>query len=182
MKKYPSQEYLKSILDYNPETGIFTWKPRKLEMFKTERAFKTWNSRFSGVKAGSVHYPCGVDSVSYIVIRIKNKSLKAHRLAFLYMDGSIPCEIDHDDGCGTNNKWLNINPSNRVHNSRNLGISRRNKSGTTGVTWDKKLNKWHAKIINKHIGYFADIEDAKRARKSAEVLMGFNKNHGEKRR
>jgi hypothetical protein len=48
-----------------------------------------------------------------------------------------------------------------------------NKSGTMGVSWHKRMNKWHVRItINhreKHIGYFENIEDAIEARKQAET-------------
>ena len=49
---------------------------------------------------------------------------------------------------------------------------RNNKSGVTGVAWDKRVGKWSANIIfrKKHIflGYFADFNAAVAARKAAE--------------
>ena len=46
-KQELTQELLKTLLDYNPDTGVFTWKERPLSMFKTEMAGKTWNKRFA---------------------------------------------------------------------------------------------------------------------------------------
>ena len=48
-----------------------------------------------------------------------------------------------------------------------------NKSGVSGVHWNKSANKWRAaiKYKNKHInlGYFEKLEDAGKARKDAEM-------------
>jgi hypothetical protein len=44
-----------------------------------------------------------------------------------------------------------------------------NTSGVIGVAWNIKVNKWRVKIKSKHIGYFDDLEDAREARKAAEV-------------
>lgn len=178
--KYPSQEYLKECLNYDPESGIFTWKNRPTNHFKTHRSFKTWNSRFSGKQAGNVHIASD-NGLKYITIRLCGTLYKAHRLAFLYMDGVIPVEVDHDDGDGINNKWSNLNGSDRVKNCRNFGMSRANSSGVTGVSWNSRIGKWHAKICNKHVGYFDDISKAKEARDRAAISFGFNKGHGKVR-
>ena len=53
-----------------------------------------------------------------------------------------------------------------------------NSSGTVGVSWDKKTNKWHARIgINGkriELGKFDNLDDAVRIRKEAEIKY-FNK-------
>jgi len=53
-----------------------------------------------------------------------------------------------------------------------------NKSGVTGVRYNKSNNKWTAEImINKKaffLGYFADKEDAINARKKAQKELNFN--------
>lgn len=55
----------------------------------------------------------------------------------------------------------------------NSRIRNNNKSGTTGVCWDKKANKWISQISKnrKHffLGYHINIEDAIKARKEAEI-------------
>lgn len=49
-----------------------------------------------------------------------------------------------------------------------------NKSGITGVMWNKQKNSWQAEIHfqrkRKHLGFFANIEEASRARKDGEKL------------
>lgn len=51
-------------------------------------------------------------------------------------------------------------------------LSKRNKTGVKGVRWDKERLKWAASIYFKgkcyQLGRFDDIEDAIKARKSAE--------------
>ena len=59
-----------------------------------------------------------------------------------------------------------------------------NTSGVTGVCFSKKGNKWFARIRldgkSKHLGSFADKQDAIEARKDAEIKYGFHPNHGAK--
>ena len=51
-----------------------------------------------------------------------------------------------------------------------------------GVTWCKKMERWKStiKIDGKsiHLGYHLNFGNAVDARKNAEVLYGFHKNHG----
>jgi hypothetical protein len=55
----------------------------------------------------------------------------------------------------------------------NKGIYKNNTSGTPGVVWDKRTDKWvaHIRKENKRItlGYFDNIEDAIKLRKEAEL-------------
>ena len=47
----------------------------------------------------------------------------------------------------------------------------KNESGQSGVVFDKKLGKWHARIKSDreiHLGFFSSLEDAITARKEAE--------------
>ena len=54
----------------------------------------------------------------------------------------------------------------------NTRLKSNNTSGVTGVNWDKRYNKWEARIKKDykqiHLGYFNDFEDAVKARKDAE--------------
>ncbi len=63
-----------------------------------------------------------------------------------------------------------------------MSKSKKNTSGVTGVTWDKSNNRWIAQIVidgrHKKLGRFTDFSKAVDARKNAEVLYGFHKNHG----
>ena len=87
-----TQERLKELLHYDPETGVFTWK-----VDKGTRAR-------AGQEAGCLNGVSG-----YIDISIDKKLEKAHRLSFLYMDGSMPPEhTDHINGIRNDNRPQNL--------------------------------------------------------------------------
>lgn len=163
-----SQKTLKKDLHYDPATGIFTRS-------KSKRGI---NSR-KGDIAGSIN-GCG-----YIDIGIKGKTYRAHRLAFLYMEGEFPLmEVDHTNHIRTDNSWKNLRKVSSADNAHNRSKSERNTSGVTGVSWYVRDNKWKSCITVSgqriHLGYFVEFHEAVNARKNAEVLYGFHKNHGEK--
>lgn len=172
-----TQAHLKECLSYDPDAGIFTWLNRPESHFKTRRAFNTWNSRFSGKITGykKKEFP-------YLVIRIGGINYKAHRLAFLFMTGSMPPSVDHINGIRFDNRWINLREASTSENQKNASMRSDNKSGVTGVQWYKKLSKWVARITSDgekiHLGYFDDIKDAIKARKQAERKYGFHANHG----
>jgi hypothetical protein len=134
--------YLKGVLDYDPETGIFTWRERRLEMFDNSkksaaRACSSWNRRFAGRFAGTP------DKDGYIVIVVQYRQYKAHRLAWFYMKGEWPAdEIDHWDLDVANNKWLNLREATGSQNHANL--SSIGSTGFKGVT--AKGKKFYVRI------------------------------------
>ena len=130
------QNYLKSILIYNPETGIFTWRHR-------HDADKRWNTRYANKIAGST------DSNGYIQIHINKKLFMAHRLAFLYMTGEHPREfIDHINGIRNDNRWENLRNASHSENQQNQRAAQKdNKSSMLlGVSYMKSHKKWRAEI------------------------------------
>ena len=64
----------------------------------------------------------------------------------------------------------------------NQSLSIKNKSGHSGVMWNKAVSKWIAQIKAKdkniYLGSFDKKDDAIHARKVAENKYGFHKNHG----
>jgi len=171
-----NQTYLKNILSYNPNTGDFTWLINK----------NSYGGKVKiGKKAGTLLTTGknkGWNQKSYWYIGINRQRYLAHRLAWFYMKGAWPKEIDHIDHNGLNNKWFNLREVTHKENSKNTTLNRNNKSGYTGVTWYKAYNKWTAQImVNgkcKGLGYFIDINDAITARKNGEIKYKFHKNHG----
>lgn len=185
-----TKKILKELLHYDPMTGIFTWKERSIKYFShcknPEGHHKTWNTRYSRSAAGSEHKE---RNVSYNIICIslngKQKRFRAHRLAFLYMTGKLPkIQIDHEDGNGMNNRWINLRDVTHQENNKNQSINSNNKSGFTGVCWDKSRGKWSVKIsINNktvHGGRFVNKEDAIQKRIELNIEYGFHENHGRK--
>lgn len=108
-----TQQYLKTILNYEPETGIFTWLPRHRDHFGCDGSFRSWNSRFAGVRAGGVRSDEGT---RHITIRAKDGAVKcsARRLAFLWMTGSLPSHAAGNfNGERDDNRWSNLMSSGR---------------------------------------------------------------------
>ena len=157
-KPLPSQEKLKELFNYNPETGIFTWKVNIGRKIK------------SGQIAGS--------DKRYNVIKIDRSEYGSHRLAWMYMTGEDPgdLEVDHKDTDRLNNKWSNLRLATSAQNSHNTTKSVQSKTGCVGV--DKKGNKYRARIrVNNtriHLGYFQTLEEASDAYKKASQEL-----HGE---
>jgi hypothetical protein len=164
-----TQDQLKEVLHYCPETGMFTWL--------------VGGGARKGAEAGCVHIQSGKP---YRQVGVNNRAYSAHRLAFLYMTGEFPeDQVDHIDGNGLNNIWTNLRPVTCGENQKNRRKYARNTSGTTGVYWNVKCNKWVSQIVvegkHKYLGLFDNKEDAIAARKAAEVLYGFHENHGTER-
>lgn len=123
-----TQARLKELLEYDPQTGIFTRKVR------------TTNTLQVGDKAGS---PGGN---GYILISVDGVKYIASRLAFLWMTGAFPKEkAEHKDGNPLNNKWVNLRNATQQQNMQNRAISSNNKSRLKGVI-SHRPGRWHAQI------------------------------------
>jgi len=161
-----TQKRLKELLNYDPDTGVFTW-------------LVGCGGVNIGSKAGSLY------SYGYIVIKINRFGYRAHRLAWLYMTGEWPeDQIDHIDHDRANNRIINLREATHTINGRNTNIAKNNTSGIMGVNWHRWQRKWRAYIsINAkpiHLGTFTDFFEACCARKSAENKYGYHPNHGNK--
>ena len=155
---------LKRILDYNKDTGVFTWKVAINNRIKKDGSAGT---------LGKMGYKC---------ISIYCKRYLAHRLAWFYITGEWPKgHMDHENHVRDDNRFCNLRVVTRTENNRNMLKSKRNTSGITGVNWDKNISRWRARIhVNKNIelGMYNCLLDAACARKSAENRYGYHKNHG----
>lgn len=181
-------ETLRELLDYDPFTGLFTWKWRSTKWFKhgegrytAERNAKIWNSRYAGTEALTATDERGRKSG-----RILDQNVIAHRVAFAIHHGYYPPkQTDHMDGDPGNNRWHNLKAATPTENGRNTILHKNNTSGHVGVYWYKPNQKWTATLrVGKqrlYLGLFDDIADAVTARKIAEVQYGFSARHGSKR-
>ena len=131
-------EYLKSVLDYNPETGEFHWKVKVNQKTKI------------GQKAGYIEKTTG-----YVRIVVKRHRYRAHRLAWFYMTGKWPKDkIDHEDRNRSNNTFTNLRECNDIQNHGNYSKRKNNISGYKGVHFDKKMQMYRSCIKKIHLGYF----------------------------
>ena len=113
-----TQTRLKEVLDYNPETGIFTRKVKQ-----------------SGVKQGQVSG--SLTREGYMVTSIDTKTYKCHRLAWLYITGMWPIgQIDHINGNRSANYFNNLRDVSKQKNIENQRKAQRsNKSTSVLGTW-----------------------------------------------
>ena len=155
-----TQERLKEVLDYNSETGIFTW-------------IEAGSGRNVGDIAGCL------DNSAYVVIRINGKNHYAHRLAILYTDGYLPeTTVDHIDRVRWHNWRLNLREASRQCQTRNSGMNKRNTSGIKGVSLNQQRGKkWKVGMrvdnSHRHLGYYDSLLEAAYARYAAEQCLGY---------
>ncbi len=147
-----TQEILKSIVEYDSETGMFRWK---------KRLQKRKNDWFSGY----------LQTDGYMQLRILNKMYMSHRLAWLYIHGKFPENIiDHINKNKSDNRIVNLREATHSQNQQNTDKKSNNKSGYKGVAYEKIAKKWRAQISIKgkriHIGYFNTPEEASIAYKN----------------
>ena|SRR6478752_2440739 len=160
-----TQARLKELLNYDPESGIFTWiSPPKTAI------------RFLGKKAGAVTRK---GTGKYVHISVDAVQYKAHRLAFLYMEGSFPDgHIDHIDGNGLNNRFVNLRLCTREQNRHNSPPMARNTTGHKNVTQRKPTWGFNVTIKIKgktmNFGTYKTIEEAVEKAKQARIDL-----HGE---
>ena len=154
----PPLEELKEFLDYNSDTGIFTW------IKKPNRRIKV------GQEAGAMHHK------GYIMISFKGTHYLAHRLAYYMYHGVDPLEnlVDHKYGDQSNNKIKDLRLATKSQNGTNrVNLPSNNTSGVIGVSWDKNRKKWRVQIkvnkVHKYLGCFTNKEEAIKVRKEAEI-------------
>lgn len=125
-----------------------------------------------------------VNAKGYLQVTVDFKGYYVHRIIYEMRHGKIPdgMQVDHIDHNKTNNADENHRLVTCRQNQMNRPMQKNNTSGSTGVTFDKRRGKWQARIningVNKHLGYFTDIEEAIKSRRDAEEIFGFHKNHG----
>lgn len=170
-KPLPPVGYLRQRLRYEPETGKLYWRP-------CPGRNASWNAQHADREAFvNVHcqgYRAGrLDYVAYF----------AHRVIWAMCYGEDPeGQIDHVDHDRMNNRLENLRVVSHQENHRNTSRKRNNTSGQNGVSWFAATSRWSAYIMvdgrKKHLGYFADKQDAIAARRAAEARYGFHANHG----
>jgi len=141
-------EQVREFLDYDPDTGGFSWRRAR-----------------SNVKQGSV---AGCTALhGYTVIRLLGKLHLAHRLAWLHHYGEEPPPlIDHINEDKSDNRIANLRKANKALNAQNKRSAQRNNksSGLLGVAFLPHVSKFTAYINangkRKYLGLFEEKEDA----------------------
>lgn len=165
-----TQDYLKKILYYNHETGVFTRVGCLAPVDKLGEVVGHKNNQ------------------GYIIVKIHRIAYKSHRLAFLFMNGSFPddgIEVDHINHDRSDNRWVNLRTVTKSINSRNKKLSVRNQYPVPGIT-KRESGKYRVTIgatimgnkRNLNIGTFDTLNEAIAARREMEVKLGYHENHG----
>lgn len=163
-----TQQALREVLTYSPDTGTFC------RTLLRDR----WGNESPTLR--TVGTP---RSDGYLEVSLAGRTYKNHRLVFLYMTGVWPeGEVDHINGDRTDNRWDNLRVIDKASNMRNRGLNHNNKSGASGVTWFQQTSQWRARIningVRFSLGLFDTIGEASAARRGAESLLGYHRNHG----
>ena len=132
---------LREILDYDPDTGVFT------------RRVTTSNRAKIGDMAGFIK------SNGYRYICIDGKTYREHRLVWLFITGAWPdAEIDHINLEKADNRFANLRAATRSENLANTRVRNGNTSRLKGISWHKRDKKWRARIAapgkQKYLGNF----------------------------
>jgi len=140
-------EFVRSILDYDPQTGTLTWK--------VNHAARARKSQVAGKTSVRGYVSVGINGHVYL----------AHRLAWLIMTGEWPNHsVDHKFGQTVDNNWNTLRPANQSENGANSKLRRDSSSGFKGVSWSKSKRRWRAHVTKNykhhHLGYFDTPEEA----------------------
>ena len=144
-------DFVRHWLDYEPETGVLTWRQRPAAHVA------------SGSRAGYIK------TNGYRGIKICGRLLFAHRIAWLHFYGDWPAsQIDHINRRRDDNRISNLR---EVTSRENHANRSNNATGVPGVRWSKAHRKYQARIWVKtrdiHLGYFDDLQLAADVRQKA---------------
>lgn len=135
--------YLRSILHYDLETGI--WSRKTVQHAKG----------VIGERAGCVNKS---DGRRYI--KVKSQRYSESRLAWFYVNGTWPKkDVEHRDGNKINNKWENFRLASRTQNQGNAK-PRVALKGVTRVRTGKYTAQIQKAMCKMHLGTFDTPEEA----------------------
>lgn len=158
-----TQELLKEILEYNPDTGHLTWLSNKY-------ARKVW----VGGRAGSLR------KNGYREIKLFKKTYKEHRLIWFMVYGYWPKVVDHINHVRDDNRLSNLREVTHAENMRNLSNNSNTITGEQGIHY--RNHKYYAviKLNGKKVFQksFDTFEEAFEERSAKLKELGFHKNHG----
>lgn len=146
--KLPPVERLRSLLSYDPESGLLTW--RKNRNWKTT----------AGSVAGRIR-----KSDRYLIVKVDCVAYLAHRICWAIHNGKEPfARIDHRDLDRSNNRIENLRLATISQNCANSPKNRFSKSPYKCVIWNVRDNCWRARMTidgkRKQIGSFQTAEAA----------------------
>lgn len=174
-------EKAKKAFSYDPESGVIT----RIGFIREDCANDLSHAKLTKIWCGK---PTGYNkafphNMRYQIITYCSRHYRAHHLAVLLMTGSWPENIvDHIDGDGLNNRWMNLRKATQADNTRNRRKTIPTKSGIMGVYWSKKNSKWYVKMtvngVQSQLYYGDSLDEAVRIRNETAKRLGYHENHG----
>lgn len=159
-----TQQRLRELVDYNPETGDFRWRGNTSRYPAVSRKRE---GKIATVTNGHGH--------SYLYI--DGEKFAAARLAWLYMTGQWPeHQIDHANQRRWDDRWENLRQATVAENCQNRTRQTSNTSGCRGV-W-KQNGKWLVRVTVRgqthYLGSYDTFEEAVIVRNDGALRL-----HGE---
>lgn len=174
---------LRRLVDYDPETGVLTFREAWPEMFGEsasrgrEYRKNIWNALFAGKPAFASPHGTG-----YLAGSLLGRTYKAHRVAWAIFHGEAPAgEVDHINGDRADNRISNLRAVTKSENQRNAKRRADNTSGKTGVSWCARDSAWVVQVQangKRHRRNFKCRDDAIAYRAEMERGLGFSPRHG----
>lgn len=159
-----SQAMLRSIFNYDPDTGRLTYA-----------------RNFPGRKAGETATYDGGEGYLNVYL---GRNHRAHRVIWMLVTGDDPECIDHINHDRSDNRLCNLRNTTMRENFRNVTASRSNKLGVPGVRRVTGRNNYRAEVMidgkTLHLGVFDDPAEAGQAYRNAIERLGFHKNHAKR--
>ena len=149
-----TRELLFTLFNYDPETGLFIRRVHR--------------------GRGHIGHNAGTIVDGYIRIIINEERCLAHRLAWMYVYGEWPPgEIDHINRVRSDNRIANLRVCNRLQNCNNKNLNSNNKSGASGVYFERESGKWCSQVRHQgkqiRIGRYDSKDDAIKARRDFAI-------------
>lgn len=176
-----TQEYIREATIYNEEEGMLYWRTdRPLSHFSCKRLHTCYMNRFAGNRCGNwnARTDSKKEGFGYYVMRINVKTMKTHRMIFLYHHGYLPNVVDHEDTNTRNCHISNLRDAGDNGNDFNQNKPRHNTTGYKGVSTNTaNLWKYKSNIMlagrTYNIGSYNDLEEAAAAYNIvAKILHG----------
>jgi hypothetical protein len=170
------QNYVRSLFLYHD--GQLLWKPRTDDTFQRPCDAARYRNNFANRNAGYE------DWRGYRQLNLPDGTRTlAHRIVWIWHNGPISngLTIDHIDGDTRNNRIKNLRAVPHSENMKNRAKGRTNTSGITNVQWLPERGKWRARGFiggSKHLGYFAEKDDAVKAIRAYYQANGCTDRHG----
>ncbi len=140
----PSVERIKECLSYNSATGLFMWRVKPhIHAYIPQGSNAGWQM-LNG----------------YIAIGLDGHQFYAHRLAWFFVHGVWPKQIDHINRDKSDNRLCNLREASFSENAVNRDLRSDNKSGTTGVSYDRNRQKWQVRVKGQLYGRFDSKKEA----------------------